>query len=317
MNHQPKVLIIAGPTGSGKTSLAEELCTDHLTGAMINADAAQFYTPLQIGTAKPFWQNYPFKTYLFDQMDTPNNIDAQFFVDQSIKVINECKAYNHTPVIVGGTFFYIKSLFFSLITPSQENKNYQQLPLFESSLDAWEYLKKIDSRRAQDLHPHDYYRIKRALELWQKTGLPPSQLKPQFMPQVNPFFVYIMPDRLELHRRITNRSQKMLELDGWIEEAERLIDSPWEKFIIQKGFIGYDLLFEWIRSGKSKPLKTVQEKIIVQTWKYAKRQMAFWRSFMEQLDQNQATYSLISFSSSSKEKIKEVAQQWKKFSIEK
>lgn len=274
----PSVLFIIGPTASGKTQLSENLaCT--LGGEIINIDVGQFYKPLTVGTAKPLWQEYPFKAHLFDILDEPVDLNVRLYRTYLLDKVKEVIARGNVPIVVGGSFFYIKSIFFPPNELPVKTSEEKECSFFvEGNL--WTQLQSVDPVRAQELHPHDEYRIKRALAIWQATGMPASSLKPAFDPKVRPLFLYRRQNRATMLDRIEKRTEIMIMEDRWVDEAEKLIGSPWEQFLIEKNLIGYSILFDWIKEGKSvAKLPEVLEKIKIQTRQYAKRQETFWRGF--------------------------------------
>ena len=109
-NNFSNVLIISGPTASGKTNLSEKIAQE-FDGEIINADVGQFYVPLSIGTAKPDWKNSPLKQHLFDIIDEPVNFNVSRYRELVFDKVNEIWAQNAIPILVGGSGFYLKSLF--------------------------------------------------------------------------------------------------------------------------------------------------------------------------------------------------------------
>lgn len=281
----PYTLVIVGPTASGKTSLSEALAHE-LNGEIINADVGQIYAPLTIGTAKPLWQDYPFKAHLFDIVDQPIDINIMEYRRKATAAMNVAVANNHTPIIVGGSLFYLKSLFF----PAHElpaKAIDQQVEKYDNEISddqLWEKLYSIDPERALALHRNDIYRVKRALTIWETTGVKPSAYKPEFNPACKPLFVFLDPAVDVINQRIDLRTQIMLT-QGWVDEVRALLDTPWEQFLLRKQLIGYGEIFEWIRNGEqSSQFLELVKTIQAQTRQYAKRQRTFWCSFIRQLE---------------------------------
>lgn len=287
-----RTLVIVGPTASGKTTLSEILAQE-LSGEIINADVGQFYTPLTIGTAKPDWKLYPYTTHLFDCVDQPRDINIMEYRRQATNAINQATDHNHTPIIVGGSLFYLKSLFFPAHDLPEKKGNIQknnvclrEISSQEASSE-WDQLYKIDPERALAIHPNDIYRINRALTIWKTTGVKPSAYKPAFNPTIRPLFISLEPPTDIINQRINLRTQIMLE-HGWIDEARLLVGTHWEEFLERKQLIGYWEIFQWIRRGEKKTeypelIRTIQ----AQTRQYAKRQRTFWRGFIRQLEAEQ------------------------------
>ena len=109
-NKRP-VIVITGPTGSGKTALSHKL-GQSLPIEIINADIGSFYQPMTIGTAKPDWRNEVVPHHMFDILNEPGSFDVAQYRTRCFELIQEIEARGNYPVIVGGSMFYIHSLFF-------------------------------------------------------------------------------------------------------------------------------------------------------------------------------------------------------------
>lgn len=281
---QHQVIIIAGPTASGKSSYAETLARK-IGGEIINADSVQMYTRLSVGTAKPDWKASDIKHHLFDICKQPQDFDVvqyRRFVEETV-----CDVLNRgsVPILVGGSLFYIKSLFYP---PSGKiEKKARRISDFENigNYELWCRLKSIDSERAQQIHCNDRYRVERALAVWQEFGKKPSTLKPEYRPMFAAEVVFLSPPLPILYERINVRTVAMIEKMGWLDEARDVFgDDVWKEFVCTKKFIGYPELFEWIAAGQHEQLlPDVVAKIQQKTRQYAKRQRTFWKSFCSQL----------------------------------
>jgi len=306
----PYALIITGPTASGKTLLSEMIASK-LSCEIINADVGQFYQQLCIGTAKPDLKNVNYEHHLFDILDKPQDLSVVKYRKLVVDLVKDICNRGKVPVIVGGSQFYIKSLFFTphefstqefptqeLVETTQEN------PINLDKLDAnelWQLLHTIDPVRAEKLHANDVYRVKRALDIWLKTGVKPSTYKPIFDTAFNALIICVQPELDVLKERIRLRTVQMIQPNksgsdssgsdmsgsaesGWIKEAQDLIGTEWEEFLKIKNLIGYTEIFDWIRSGKKlDELPALIEKIQTQTLQYAKRQKTFWKSFEREI----------------------------------
>jgi tRNA dimethylallyltransferase len=283
------VIIITGPTASGKSWLAEELARRY-NGAIINADMAQFYTACSIGTAKPAWKTQSHKSYLFDWIDQPSDISVVQFrqaVDAAVASVN---AAGKLAIIVGGSAFYIKSLFY-------QPRNLPHIAVVEqdsfkaiATVDLWDQLKLVDPARAAEIPPTDRYRIERAIIIWQTTGVLPSACKPTFtMPFPHVTLAVLLPDRARLEKRIRARTHEMIYQHGWIDEARKLLGTSWRAFIEKKGFVGYQDIFAWLDAGgKSEDLPALVTLIGTRTRQYAKRQEIFLKKLVHDMRGSQA-----------------------------
>lgn len=278
-NFNDFLIIISGPTASGKTALSEKLA-EFLPVEIINADIGQFYKPFSIGTAKPNWKTKTVPHHLFDILDEPKNLSVVQYKKILSRSIQDVWRNKKIPVIVGGSLFYLKSLFFPPIELVEKDIVKKEPIKIDNS---WEFLNKIDPKRASKLHPNDSYRISRALDIWKKTGIKPSDLNPDFAPFFNSIFIYIDLDKEILAERINERTGIMLQ-DGWIKEVENFINTPWELFFDKKGLIGYKEIADWLYNNKNFSIDELADIIALQTRQYSKRQKTFWKSFKKQLE---------------------------------
>lgn len=275
--YKKRIVVLYGPTGVGKSDIAERIASI-LPAVIVNLDMGQCYTPLSIGTAKPDWQRSPIPHYLFDILDTPENFSAYAYKNALEKVLESVWQQGKIPILVGGSGFYLKSLFFP---PSGQEVVGEGNPAeHEEKENLWEIINSIDPERAALIHPHDTYRLQRAYALWKKTGRKPSHLKPSYSSLAPSLIVCLTRDRQELYQRIDSRVLEMFK-QGWVAEVERLAGSAWEDFLREKKLIGYDDIIRYLhKEGDFEGLiSTIQQK----TRNYAKRQLTFWRMFERQL----------------------------------
>ena len=193
-----------------------------------------------------------------------------------VPIIEAIWARGATPLIVGGSGFYVQSLLFPPI-PGPETQEFNEKP-------DWDLLFSIDPQRAKNIHPHDTYRISRALNIWKTTGLKPSTLQPSYKPLGRTYVVWVTRDKKQLDERINKRVFQMID-QGWLDECHRLIDTPWEAFLRRKKLIGYCQLFDYLKGTKN--LKTLADAIAViqqMTCSYAKRQITFWNMLKRHLE---------------------------------
>lgn len=270
-----KCIIIHGPTGVGKSDAAVELALTY-GGHIINGDVGQFYTPLSIGTAKPNWRAEKVPHHLFDIIDTPHSYTVVEYRALVLEKMEELWAQNKLPIIVGGSGFYLKSLFFP---PHQDEQASTQTVAQEVS---WQQLLKLDPERAQSIDPQDTYRLSRAFALLE-AGKKPSAYKPVYKGlDCDVLVVWFKRDRPELYTRINERVGQMMQA-GWLEEVQQLIGTQWEPFLQNKKIIGYDLLHAYLTGQTDLSLEQTTQLIAQKTRNYAKRQHTFWRMMKEQL----------------------------------
>lgn len=287
MNTQKAMIILYGPTGVGKTDCALSLA-ERVSGEIINMDMGALYTPFSIGTAKPNWRSEAIPHHLFDVIDSPRQVTVVEYRALLIPILESIWQRGKVPILVGGSGFYLKSLFFPPQgAPIKDSDAYANIP--ENQL--WQHLASIDPDRASAIDPHDLYRIKRALTIWYSTGQKPSLYVPTFLP-IAPFALFFLTrDRKELYTRIDSRVIQMMQ-HGWIEEVQALLGTEWEYFIREKKIIGYDDILDYLASARSEQdKKSMIHSIQQKTRNYAKRQGTFWRSLQKDLQDALAEYT--------------------------
>ncbi len=263
MQFERRILVIFGPTGVGKSDLA---CTiaKKIPAEIVNADMGQLYTPCSIGTAKPDWRSEFIRHHLFDVIHQPRNCTVVEYRNMLIPVLSDIWSRGKMPIIVGGSGFYVQSILYPP-TAGHTTTTYAG---------DWHTLNAIDQHRAAQIHPHDTYRITRALNIWYSSGIKPSEYTRRLSPLCNTHIVWVGRDRTELHKRINKRVMLMIQ-HGWIEECKALVSTEWESFMHGKKLIGYTDLFEYLHGKIS--LDEAVNRISQKTRVYAKRQETFWR----------------------------------------
>lgn len=291
------IYIVFGPTAAGKTDFSLKFAS-RIKAEIINMDVGQMYVPLSIGTAKPSWQCMNIPHHLFDIISEPKNITVAQYRHMVVAKVNEIWDRGNVPVLVGGSGFYLQSLLF----PPKPHQTQGEFP-YEQTPDhmLWQMLNAVDPHRASMIHKNDFYRIKRALTVWHKTGQKPSEQVPIYDP-ICPFVLtHVTRDRSDLYARIDARVHEMMK-EGWLQEASTLKDTPWESFLHTKKIIGYNDLLMYLAGPHSPEILAITIRTIAQkTRHYAKRQETFWRMLERKLhiaihDSNAAmTAKILSF----------------------
>lgn len=300
--HERQLVIICGPTASGKSGLYEQLWQQSKQNLeCINADTGQMYKELSIGTAKPnFTKIANSKDYhLFDTINLGQCFSACRFRKRVEELCLEIWNRGNQPVIVGGSMFYISSLFFPPSEPISLQKDKASLEELKNSRNLWsneqlyDALTEIDPERAGKIMPNDRYRLTRALDIFDEFGIRPSQIKPEFSPLCQKIrLIFLCPERIELDQKIRARLKIMLkprsfsEESGWIEETSELIKDPAKlNFISRNRLIGYSQIANWILSGKeSRALDALEDEIFFATRDYSRKQIKFWKNLERRLN---------------------------------
>ena len=273
-----KVLVIMGATATGKSGLALELA-ERSGKEIISADSRQVYQGLRIGTAQPSKDDRArVPHHLVDFLPLTETWSAQQFADATLSLIRS--ASGTTPILVGGTGFWIRSLIeglFPLDLPRETTLAARAAlePLETSALYA--RLELEDSESANRLHHNDRQRIMRALEVLDATGITLSahhqntRNKPHEITWVR---VVLTCPRAELHKRIETRLDTMLE-GGWPEEVSSLINADVSARSPGMQALGYPEIVNMLR-GSMSPEKA-RERILFRTRQYARRQEIWFR----------------------------------------
>lgn len=281
-------LVIYGPTGVGKTDVALALA-ERIPAEIINMDMGQCYTPLSIGTAKPDWRSMKTPHHLFDYINEPRNMTVVEYRQTCLKIMQEIWSRGKLPILVGGSGFYLQSIFFP---PTREVDIVSIAEEKHDQANLWDELNAVDPDRAKMIHRNDTYRLKRAMAIWHATGNKPSDYMPAYNPPAAAYDVYCLTrERDELYERIDARVNIMMR-EGWIEETKKLLGTSWESFLHTKKIIGYADILEYISGDQNEEKKKIMIHAIQQkTRNYAKRQMTFWRKIEKSLVREQHMYA--------------------------
>jgi len=282
------MIIICGPTATGKTFFGLELAK-RINGEIISADSRQIYKYLTVGTAKPSgkWINNFYTVdgifyHLVDFLNPDETFNVGDFVDRCEILISDIKKRNRIPIIVGGTGLYIKSLIYGLSELPEKNTEIRN-KLFKISLEKGrEYLYKklqnIDHKISQKIHPNNIHRIIRALEVYELTGVPMSELiKQKQKNRLKEKFLLLglYLKRNILYDRIVKRTQEMLR-NGFIEETEKVLKLGFKENSCGFQSLGYKYVIEYLK--KQINYDEMFKKIVLDTKHYAKRQNTWFKS---------------------------------------
>ena len=276
----PQIIVICGPTGSGKSAFAVELA-HWLGGEIVGADSMQIYRHMDIGTAKPtLEERRRVAHHMIDIVDPDEGFDAVQFSDRARKTIAALNSRGRPSFVVGGTGLYIKALLHGLfqsesVDPIIRSRLRQELAQSGSSF-LYERLKQIDPDAAGRLHPNDSYRIMRALETIASTGRSISKHQQEHGFEDDPFKalkIGLRIDRAQLYERIDQRVNLMIQA-GWVGEVKKLLAMGYTAQLKSMQSIGYRHLVGFL-------LQTHSWEACVRTLKrdtrrFAKRQLTWF-----------------------------------------
>jgi tRNA dimethylallyltransferase len=277
-------IAIVGPTASGKTGFAVELA-QKINGQVICMDSATVYRGFDIGTSKPSAADRQKVTHhLVDILDPNEPFSAYHFVQYADEIIDKVHAEGRVPIIVGGTYFYLRALQHGMyptpVIPAEVIENLEKEFFEDETLNTarmHEELKKKDPKSAEVIHPNDRYRLLRALAILRTTDEKPSELKPQVRSETQRKRIWmkyaLLLSRHTLNQNILRRAERMLH-DGLVEETKRLMERFPQARPLQS--IGYaeSCLF----LNKKLTEKQLRNEIIEKTRQLAKRQTTWLRS---------------------------------------
>jgi tRNA dimethylallyltransferase len=279
----PDILVIAGPTASGKSRLARELA-ESLAGEIVSADAFAVYRGMDIGTDKPDPETRRrVRHHLVDVADPDERFSAGDFVRLATAAIADIRRRGAVPIVAGGTHFYIRALLFGLFrSPAHD-------PSVRMALEqAWDddqaavvaELAAADPRAAARIGPSDRQRILRALEIYRLTGVPISEhwSRHRDRPSYHPLMVAPRRPRAELYARIDRRVEHMFS-SGLEEEVQRILalGNPPTSHALKA--IGYRQVVEYLagRLDRRAAIESTQQA----SRNLAKRQLTWLRARRE------------------------------------
>jgi tRNA dimethylallyltransferase len=275
-----KVIVIVGPTCSGKTkvgiSLAENLQTE-----IISADSRQLYKHLNIGTAKPTTDELAkVKHHLIDCFEPDEDYNVSKFEVDSLKIINGLLSQNKIPIVVGGSGLYIKALTEGIFNAVDVDEDYREglkekREKFGNEF-LFEELKKIDPESTSKMLPQNWKRVMRALEVFHLTGEPIWKFQKNYERKTDYEFILfgLNWDREKLYQNIEMRVDDMIK-SGLINEVKNILSSGYSKRINSLNTVGYKEIISYLEHEIT--LERAIELIKRNTRRYAKRQMTWFR----------------------------------------
>ena len=305
MSHANKLIIISGPTASGKTKtsidLAEKIMNQlKIPTAIVNFDSLLFYKELSIGTAKPTLDEQKgIPHFMIDIESICSPMNASDFIKICENKITELLNKNICVILVGGSAFYLRALLkgmYESTSPSKEIKNKYDQILKDKGIDAIvDYLQLHDPESLKNLHLNDHYRLSRAAIHFEMTGTKISEQKQNlddlfpydFNEIVHPWkFIHFYLDlpKDEHFKIITSRTEKMFA-DGLMSEIQKLQDDGFSLDEKPLSSIGYKEAIE-LRNGQFPSEEACIERISISTRQLAKSQRTFFKRIIPKYDCN-------------------------------
>ncbi|MBE6880764.1 MAG: tRNA (adenosine(37)-N6)-dimethylallyltransferase MiaA [Ruminococcaceae bacterium] len=274
------VIVICGPTASGKTALSVELAKE-FDAEIISADSMQIYKGMDIATAKPsIEERQGIPHHIMDFLDPAESFSVADYVKLAHEKIKDIASRGKIPMIVGGTGLYISSLINNIRFEESEcdyayREELRLLAQEKGNSYLLDMLREIDPATAATLHENNQARVIRALEVYRTTGKTMSQTQEESRTEPSPYepcMIALDYDREQLYDRINKRVDIMLDM-GLIEEAKNFFSKGDLPTAAQA--IGYKELLPYLKGEKE--LSECVEHLKQETRKYAKRQLTWFR----------------------------------------
>ena len=276
------VLSIVGPTAIGKTTVAIDVAKK-VNGEIIGLDSRQIYKGMAVGTAQPTIEELAAAPHhLIGVKDPDSPISAGKYAKLVLNLVKDISERGKEPIICGGAGLYYRAITKGIFSESETH-----LDVREKLIQEYEEtgpdgllnrLQELDPEYAVKVHPNNKKRLIRALEIYTVTGKPPSEhfnRQEKFVtPTLNLFTVLLTINRKELDKRIAKRTAKMLN-SGWIEETKMLRKGIDPIAMHPMDSIGYRQIAAFLDGKLNK--EELEEKIILRTCQYARRQLKWFR----------------------------------------
>lgn len=279
----PEVLVcVVGPTASGKSALAAALAQKY-DGEIISADSVQVYRGFDIGSAKPTAEEQrAIPHHVIDIADPMDHIDARAFIALADKAIADCVARKKRPIVCGGTFLWVKALLFGLAEAPPGDaalrEQYKHVFDVEGAEALHAQLRAVDPEAADRLHPNDFVRVSRALEVHAQSGrsLSSIQAAHKFQtPRYNARLVGIAHTPDELTVRIQARVDAWMQDDAFLDEVRALINNGFAGARAM-GSVGYKEAALYLKGELSR--EALVEEMVRATRIFARRQRTWLNS---------------------------------------
>ena len=272
------VIAIVGPTAVGKSELAFSL-TQTLDGEIVSADSRQVYRYMDIGTAKPSLEERALiPHHLIDIVNPDETFSLALYQPLAYKAIEDILQRGKLPLVVGGSGLYMWSVLEDWHIPQvPPDYNFRRQMEEKAAKDGvsslYQQLEKVDPAAARKIDPHNVRRVIRAIEVYEATHTPFSQLQGKEPPPFNTFILGLTTHREELYRKINHRVDNMIK-QGLVEEVEALANRGYGFKLPAMSSVGYKQIGQFLQ-GKV-DLATAIQQIKFETHRFARHQYAWF-----------------------------------------
>lgn len=275
MNKKPHLIVVAGPTSSGKSDFAVDLALS-CNGEIISADSRQIYRGLDIGTGKiTEVEMKGIKHYMLDICDITESFSVKEFRDRALPIIDDILTRGKTPILCGGTGYYIDAVMYENTLPETQTAR----PLEEelkhyTTEELYDMVTKKDPKRARAIDKHNRIRLIRALEIIETHGKVLELEKPVFRYDVEMYL--LNPSKELLEERVHKRLIKRFDA-GMLQEMQSLIAQGYEIATLAKRGIEYKWMTTYLEGTIT--FDELTERLRIATWQYAKRQRTWNKKY--------------------------------------
>lgn len=274
-----QVIVIVGPTCSGKTQLSLELA-ERLKTEIISADSRQIYKYLDIGTAKPSGVHFKnIRHHFISTLEPDEKFNVIDFETEALKIIRKIHSQNKVPIVAGGSGLYIKALIDGIFNSVDTDEEYRTKLLEErkefGDIHLYMELKKIDPVSVSNMLPQNYKRVIRALEVYHLTGKPIWKFQQEYKRDIGFKFLQfgLQWERKVLYNNIGKRVDAMIE-SGLVDEVKNILKKGYAKNINALNTFGYKEIISFLEGGVS--LEIAIDLIKRNTRRFAKRQLTWF-----------------------------------------
>ena len=281
LSEQTRLLFLVGPTATGKTAVAVDLC-EKIHGEIVGADSVQVYRGLNIGSAKPTPEMLRgIRHHMIDVADPDQPLDAAAFARLAEGAIEQVISRGAAPVVVGGTGLWIRALIRGLVKVPPVDRELRAklqrewLELGPAAMH--KRLSEVDPRSAARIHVNDQTRVVRALEVYEQCGRPVGELRAEHAlgsPRYRTLVFNLDIPRELLNERLRLRTRRMIEA-GWADEVRALV-KKYGPGVRSLRSVGYRQMLNHVVD--SEPLEVTEQKIAIATRQYARRQRTWFQS---------------------------------------
>jgi tRNA dimethylallyltransferase len=273
MKELPRIIVIVGPTASGKSALAHRLAKA-IDGEIVSADSRLLYMGMNIGTAKPsLSEREEVLHHLIDVVPPSKTLTLSEYKRKTLRAIRDILKRGRVPIVVGGTGLYVRAIVENLEIPEvPPNPTYRDFLRKKGSAWILAQVEKLDPEYAKRIGPNPRFAT-RALEVIKTTGKPFSALQGKGPQLFDTLLLGLSPGTPVLRRRIAKRVTEMFR--AGLENEARMLAETYDEALPSMSGIGYRELWPYLRGEIL--LAEAKKNIVKNTEQYAKRQMTWWR----------------------------------------